>query len=382
MYEATQYYARLGEGMVMATQRQSIREQMGSLVRWTSSVGAVSILGLALSLGGGCGFLGSSGDDVAEDAYALLDAGELPAAATQFESLRAQHPDSIPVGVGHAYFQLLAGDTSGAETTLASLEEGATEEEKSQLRLRRVMVAMEAHRNGDDSFASIGLHAKASNEPAAKLIAAEWTYLDWDEDEAEAMFRDLAEEPGPVGETAERYLAWMASESDLAKGLAYVHALWAIGDIEAALVNASDNLLSDEPLPVDNADELMLVWAGRAATHGSHELALGLLDQMDPSVSPWRVNATRAIIAMGTGDVAGAKGILNMLGEMPDVPADGLADARATACMLAPDKVVAKEMVEGLESAAVARCLMKAGAPQAAKQAAPQGILKSYLENR
>ena len=43
---------------------------------------------------------------------------------------------------------------------------------------------------------------------------------------------------------------------------------------------------------------------------------------------------------------------------------------------------VAKEMVEGLESAAAARCLMKAGAPQAAQKAAPQGILKSHLENR
>jgi hypothetical protein len=337
---------------------------------------------LAFALGG-CGFFGQTGESFADEAYRALDAGDLPGAASQFEALYAAHPTSLPVGIGHAYFQLITGDITGADQTLAGLEAEASDEDRAKLRLRRAMVAIDGVLMGEDTFEAIQLHAHASGLTVAKLIEAEWLLVDWQPDEAEAMFRELADEPGIVGETAETYLGWLMLDDEIGEGVANMYAQWALGDIQPALDNVKEALLTDEPLPFENTDEMLLVWAGRAASQRYDELALGLLDQMDgPAGQPWRMHSTRAIVAVTTGDIEGATGLLDMLGAMPDVPADGLADARATACMLAPDKVVAKKLVEGLESAAAARCLMLAGAPQAAKQAAPQGILKSYLENR
>jgi hypothetical protein len=65
----------------------------------------------------------------------------------------------------------------------------------------------------------------------------------------------------------------------------------------------------------------------------------------------------------------------------PEVPADGLADALATACAVAKDPGVAQKLVTGVESAAAARCLMQAGAPGAGSQA-PAGSLKQFLESQ
>ena len=370
----------------MTTQRVSTQSRLKSIrgsrpgkrasfTRWGASVVAFAL--------GGCGFLGQTGESFADDAYAALDAGDLPGAASQFEALYAAHPTSMPVGIGHAYFQLIQGDIAGADQTLGGLEAGAIDEEKAKLRLRRAMVAIEGNRMGEDTFEAIRLHAHASGLKVAKLIEAEWMLVDWQREEAEALFRELSDEPGVVGETAETHLGWLALEDDIGEDVSNMHAQWALGDILPALDNARESLLTDEPLPFENTDEMLLVWAGRAASQRYDELAMGLLDQMDgPAGQPWRMHATKAIVDVTLGDIKAATEMLDLLDRMPDVPSDGVADARATACMLAPDKVVAKKLVEGLESAAAARCLMLAGAPQAAKQAAPQGILKSYLENR
>jgi len=63
-------------------------------------------------------------------------------------------------------------------------------------------------------------------------------------------------------------------------------------------------------------------------------------------------------------------------------PADGIADARATAAALCKDKAVARQLVEGLESAAVGRSLLEAGAGKAAKDQTPSGALRRYMEGR
>lgn len=64
-------------------------------------------------------------------------------------------------------------------------------------------------------------------------------------------------------------------------------------------------------------------------------------------------------------------------------PADGIADARATASALLKDRASAKQLVDGLESAAVARSLLSAQAPVAAVNQSPDGsTIKSFLENK
>jgi hypothetical protein len=84
------------------------------------------------------------------------------------------------------------------------------------------------------------------------------------------------------------------------------------------------------------------------------------------------------LIAVADGEGAKALAIFNNLAE-GGAPADGLADARATAIALTDDAELAKQLAGDQESAAVARGLLKVGASEAAQEANPGGVLGKYL---
>ena len=339
--------------------------------------GALSVVALATSLTA-CDYLpfGAAGPEVVEEANNALKSGDLPGAGAQYAQLSTEHADSIHVAIGQAYILLMQGDSDGADATLAAVEESAGEQ-LPEIKLRRAIVAMRAK-----DLDAVKLHGTASGLPEGKLLAAEVHLVDLEGDEAAQIFRDISSAGGAVGETATTYLAMLDSGDQIQAGLAEATALWAIGERESACENAEELV---KALPEDDTSKStqILVWAGRAVTSNKPGVAASLLDDLDfpPEGQAWRVQATRAIIAVAEGDADEGIRIFAALSE-GGAPADGLADARATACALATDKAKARLLVDGLESAAVARCLMQAGADRVAQNQAPDGALKTFLENK
>ncbi len=336
----------------------------------------IAPLALALSFGVACDMIpgfGTPGPEVVEEANQALKDGDWPGAAEQYATLSSEHADSVHVAIGQAYIQLMSGDTTAADATLAAVEEAAGEE-VGEIKLRRALVALQA---GD--LDAVKLHGAASGLPEGRLLAAEVHLVDLDSDDAAAVLRDLVGTGGAVGQTATTYLEML--DDQILGGLAEITALWALGDREGACESAEE-LVKALPDDDDSKADQILLWAGRAATSGQAGVATNLLDDLSfpPSGQAWRVQATRAIIAAAEGDGEEAIRILDALTE-GGAPADGLADARATACALVTDKAVARRLVGDLESSAAARCLSQAGATKVAPTQAPAGPLKTYLEN-
>jgi hypothetical protein len=339
--------------------------------------GLLSLIALAASTTA-CDMLpfGAAGPEVVDAANGALKSGDLPGAGAQYAELTASHAGSVHVAIGQAYMQMLQGDNDAADATLASVEESAGEA-LPEVKLRRAIVAMKAK-----DLDAVKLHGSASGLPEGMLLAGEVHLVDLEADEAAQIFRDVSSAGGTVGQTATTYLEMLDSEDQIQAGLAEATALWALGERESACESAEELVpaLSDDD---GSKAEQLLVWAGRAVTTGKPSVASSLLDNLDfpPEGHAWRVQATRAIISVAEGDADEGIRILDALAA-GGAPADGIADARATACALAADRAKAKELVAGLESSAAARCLMQAGADRVAPTQAPDGALKSYLENK
>ena len=357
----------------------------GSRLRSVRSIVCVA----ALSVVTGCGMLGGltgPPDDVADAAYGMLDQGDLPGAGAAFEALYTQYPNVEEVAVGHAYMQLLRGEHSEADATLMALE-SVPDIDVGAVKLRRALVAADRGSDGIDAAKTLGA---ASGRDEGLLIAAEGHLVDGEEEEAYAILRDLAKKSGPTGETAAKYMECIDSDAKQLYDYAEIAAYWSFKMYEDAVGTAEELFEKFGPDEYDGYDEAALLWASRAASIGQAENAAGLLDYIEtiPPGQGWRVNATRAHIAVIEGDVDTAVDILDKL-EAAGAPYDGLTDARAVACVLAmdssrtnPDLEQAKRLIGDAESAAAARCLMEAGDPQAAMSAAPEGPLRTYLENR
>ena len=225
-----------------------------------------------------------------EEANQALKDGDWTGAAEQYATLSADHADSVHVAIGQAYIQLLSGDTSAADATLAAVEEIAGEQ-VGEIKLRRALVALEA-----DDFDAVKLHGAASGLPEGRLLAAEVHLVDLDSDDAASVLRDLVGAGGAVGQTASTYLEML--DDQILGGLAETTALWALGDRNGA-VESAEELVKALPDDNDSKAEQTLLWAGRAATSGQPSVANSLLDDLSfpPSGQAWRVQATRAIIA-------------------------------------------------------------------------------------
>jgi thioredoxin-like negative regulator of GroEL len=330
-----------------------------------------------LAAGLGCsGMIGGGADDVllVQPAEALLQQGDLPAAAAEYQKLYAENPDSVEVAVGLAYVQLLAGDIVGADTTLAAIEPKSGEK-VGEIRLRRALVALEAQ--DLDRVEMLGM---SSELPEGKLLAAEVHLVDLESDEAIKLFREVSASGGVVGETANTYLQLLESSDQHKASLAEASALWALGDRAGACNAVKESL---KALAEDDPDKgtLQLLWAGRAVVSGRPEVAKSLLEDLfPPEGQAWRVQATQAMIALAEGRTQEANQIFQALKTDPKVPKEGLDDALATACGVVRDPAIAQKLLEGVESAAAARCLASVGAEDPASHTV-DGPLKKFVEN-
>lgn len=345
------------------------RKTRTGLGRWLAGL---TLLAFTL----GCGaILGGSDEDLVEAADSMLQAGDLPGAAAEYERIAGENPDSVAAAVGLAYVQLLRGDTAGADATLAAIEPKAGDK-GGEIKLRRALVALEG--KNLDQVKELG---KGSALPEGKLLAAEVHLVDLESDEATALLREVKGAGGVVGQTASTYLELIESGDQHKAALAEASALWALGDREGACDAVEDSvkaLAEDDPTkPVQ-----LLLWAGRAVAAGRPEVAQGLLEETTPPEGQrWRYTATLAMIKIALGESEAGLAMFEGLKADPEVPTDGLADALATACAVAKDPAVAQQLVAGVESSAAARCLLQAGAPGAGASA-PAGSLKQFLESK
>jgi tetratricopeptide (TPR) repeat protein len=300
-------------------------------------------------------------------------AGDLPGAAETLDGLATKHADSTAVLEARAYSMLLQGQYESADEMLEKAEATAGEN-VGKVKLRRALVALKAK-----DLDGVREHGQKSGLPAGALLAAEVLMADAENDEAMDLLRVAREGSGEVAETANQYLAMLTSDEPSRRGIAEATALWALGERNVAC-EAVEEAAKSLPDDAEDKNELLLVWAGRAVTSGSPGVAMGLLDVMEfpPEGQAWRVQATRALIAIADGEGARGLAIFNNLAE-GGAPADGLADARATAIGLTDDAELAKQLAGDQESAAVARGLLKVGASEAAQEASPGGVLGKYL---
>ena len=359
---------------------QSRPEPTVGFRRWGRRGGLLAgLLAVALGCGDIQGMLagGSAGEAVIE-ARALEEQGDFAGAAAKWSELRVAYPEDVPVGVGHAKLQLMQGDFAGADATLASVEAFAKGDELGQIKLRRALVALR-----QQQLDQIKLHGMASGLPEGKLLAAEVHLVDLERDEGSAILRELAAQPGDVGQTAKMYTEMLAADNALAD-LAEVTALWALGVRDSAC-EAAEDLVKQLPPDYEKKDELLLLWASRAVTSGQPAVARSLLDELafPPEGQEWRLRATQAMISLAEGNADEAMATFDALqGQVgAGVPRDGLDDALATACLITPDAAIKARLVQGVkESAAAARCLMEADDIAGARDKAPAGTMKAFLE--
>jgi tetratricopeptide (TPR) repeat protein len=315
---------------------------------------------------------GSDPSSVVAPARKALDAGDLPGALSKYEEIVGAKPDVVDARVGLAYTQLLSGRLDDADRTLEKAlgTSGLSDAQKNEIYLRRALVAL---RKGDlDSTRKFG---EASNLPAGWVLAAEVYLADAETGSAIPLFERAANEGlGEVRATARTYLDYLNDPER--SQLAEATALWALGQREEACETAED-LLRYLPAGSGQRDALLLLWAGRAVASGRPGVAENLLDEMAgaPDNQVWRVQATRALVAVANGDFESAEQIFGAL-RSAGAPEDGLGDALATAAAISKNADFARRITAGAESDAIARGLHAAGA----SGGGATGSLQRFLE--
>ena len=317
---------------------------------------------------------------IVEDAQGKLKSGELPDAASAYDKLAGENKDVTEVLIGQAYTQFLAGKYDKADSTLeaALSKEDLSDEVKGEIMLRRALIALK-----NNNLENVKNFGEQSEMAAGQVLAAEVYLADAEADAAIPLLtKAKSGGSGAVKRAASEYLEYIEDEDTGRAQLAEATALWALGQRAEACETAAD-LLSYMPADFEGRDALLLMWAGRAVTSERPDEAESLLDQMGapPEGQAWRVQATRGLVHVARGETEEGKAIFMALGQ-GGAPQDGLADALATAAAVSGDGDFAKEMTAGLGTAAAARGLMEAGAMGAAKEEAPSGPLKDYLENK
>ncbi|MBN2799598.1 MAG: hypothetical protein JXX28_10660 [Deltaproteobacteria bacterium] len=338
---------------------------------------ALRIVPVVLVIAGlaGCDMImGSAGPEICNDAQALLRSGDLAGAEAAYEALAADGKSQLCVVTGRSYMKTLSGNYGAADKILAEAEPNAGEE-LGNIKLRRALVGLE-----EGNLDAVREHGIASGLPAGKVLAAEVHLTDLESDKAVALLKEASSAGGQVGQTASRYLEMLEAGGAQA-GMAEVTALWALNrraDAVETVVELVGMLPEDE-----NKSAQLLIWASRAVTSGKPDVARELLDSIDfpPEGQGWRVQAIRAMADVADGDGAAGLETFKKLAA-GGAPADGLADAMATAACLTEDKAIAKELVGEQESYAGARCLSAVGAGGVAKRVVPAGTLKTFLESR
>ena len=341
-------------------------------------VSTLGLVTLAL-LGAGCdmieGVLGGGADEACAQAEGMLAAGDLPGAADAYAAAATEDPTAVCAATGHALMLVMQGDTSGADQALAAAQEAAGDQ-VGMVRLRRALVAVEA---GD--LDAVREHGVASGLPQGLLLDAEVALVEGEREEAAARLQEVQAAGGAVGTLASDYLSLINDADPMVAGLSEVSALWALGERTVAVRSVEDLL---QNLDDDRSDrgELILLWAGRAASVGEAEVAQSLLDSLifPPDGQQWRRIATRAIVACAEGK---GEACLTQFDALEgNAPSDGLADARATAAVLIAeqDAEVAKKLASPFISNAAARAIAETGDNALAIESAPSGPLSDFLK--
>lgn len=320
--------------------------------------------------------------DVTKDADALLSKNDLPGAAAKYDEIAKAHPDSVYALEGVGYSKMLAGDYDAADAKLADAQKkaeaggDAMKAEVGHIKFRRALVALSAGK-----LDNVKKYGDESGDPAGQLMAAEVHLVDAESDDANALLKKAATADGVVGETAKTYLTMLESDNPFDAGLAEATAMWALG-LRSDAVDSAEEQVKGLPEEREDKNALLLLWAGRAVTSSRPAVAQGLLDALSapPPDQAWRVEATKGLIAIATGDNQTGIDIFTSLASA-GAPADGLSDALATAAALTKDPEVAKQLAGSVESVAAARGLNEAGAGDAAKEIVPSGGYKSFLGN-
>jgi thioredoxin-like negative regulator of GroEL len=349
-------------------------------------------IALGLTLMVGCGLLdgltggGGGGAPQTSEARKKLEAGDLVGADAAYATMLGANPADIDATIEAAYVRMLAGDYDGADALLARVEPNAGDKAPG-VKLRRALVAL--RRGGQ--LTEVQKHGEASGLPEGRLLAAEVLLVDLSQDQAKVLLTQVASGTGTAAETAKKYLEWMASVDSSRQALAETNALWALGERTQA-VGAVEQLLSALPVADPDREELLLLWAGRAVTAGAPDVADALLQSVEapPSGQAWRLQATTAMLHVARGTPDEAIRIFEALDQgvaAGEVPAAGLSDARVTAASLARDGDTARRLLGGAgltatAAAAAALALNNATDAEGARQVAPPGALKSWLEGK
>ena len=326
----------------------------------------------------GCGLLGSKGDG-SETAAAeeLLRAGDLAGAQAEYQKVIDADATSVDAAVGLSFLAYARGDWAEADKLLAAAE-AAAGDKLPAIKLRRALVALKAA----DTDA-VRTHAEASGLPAGKLLTAEVLLADGERDEAVKVLDGLAADTSEVGKTAQKYLSLLKDPDASVAGLAENYALWALGQRQVAVSSVEEVVKALPDTREDKPAELLL-WAGRAASVGESQVALNLVESVGfpPAGQAWRVEATRAIIQCAEGDAATCQATFGSLAAT--APADGLADARATAAIALGDRdpEATKALLEGVETSSAALAAHRAGKTGLAMKLAPEGLLRQFLSER
>ena len=186
---------------------------------------------------------------------------------------------------------VMQGDTSGADQALAAAQDAAGDQ-AGMVRLGRALVAVEA---GDlDAVRELGV---AGGLPQGLLLDAEVALVEGEQEEAAARLQEVQAADEAVGTLASDCLGLIGDADPMVAGLSEVSALWALGERTVAvrsITGASSGLGDDR---VDRG-ELILLWAGRAASVGEADRRQSLLDSLifPPDGQQWRRIATRAIM--------------------------------------------------------------------------------------
>ncbi|MEL6349485.1 MAG: hypothetical protein AAFV53_40655 [Myxococcota bacterium] len=317
--------------------------------------------------------LGSSAPDLS-GAETQLSSGDLPGAAAVYQEAAKSAPTNVDAATGAAYTYLLAGDHAAADAALAAAEAEAGER-LGEIKARRALIALEQGKT--EKIKSLG---EASGTDVGRLLAAEAHLADGEREEAIVLLEQVSG-GGPVGRTAKEYLSLVKDPDPVVSGLSEVAALWAIGDRKIA-VRSVEELIKNLPDTREDQDELLILWAGRAASVRETEVARRLLEAatFPPQGQAWRKFATAAIIDCADNKPNRCVEQLNKL--EGNAPADGLADARATAAVLiAPQNAdVARRLADAAGTNAGARALLEAGDRAGARKAAT-GVMGSYLKS-
>ncbi|MEO0603995.1 MAG: tetratricopeptide repeat protein [Myxococcota bacterium] len=297
--------------------------------------------------------------------------GQLPEAMATFQALHTAHPGSAEAASGLAYTLLLADRLAEADAVLAGVGQS------SEVALRRALIAK---RRGD--FDGVREHGLASATPVGKVLAAEVLLIDLEVPRAVEVLSEVAATDGAAAGTAGEYLALVQHEDPIVRSLANPVALWSLGARQDACEGA-DRILRKLAADEDRSRRLLL-WAGRAVTSDLPRIARGMVDEAVsvPAEHRWRAQATLAMVEVAEGNAKEGLRIFDSLrSARRGVPVDGLDDARITACGLARDPAVAQRLVDGIDTPAAARCLLEAGAVEAARSRRSGPALGRLLEN-